>query len=149
MGIFGIKTRKEKEAEAAKLRAAKREEEILESIEYWDSYKCRQELEAYEKGQRSHFTYKIVSAIKNKRSQLGYEAGLRYKRSELDKKIAAKQAEIERLRNRDPWTYSGGDGYHFRFRSTENDKRMASEVSLAERELARLQRERDNVGKEW
>jgi hypothetical protein len=32
MGIFGIKTRKEKEAEAAKLRAAKREEEILALI---------------------------------------------------------------------------------------------------------------------
>lgn len=148
MGLFGIKTRKEKQAEAERLRKAKNESDLLESIEYWSYEKCYDELKAYESGRRD-FSRRVVEKIKNKKSQLARERGEHNRRRELDRKIAAKEAEIERLKARDPWTYTAGGGMYMKFRSTQTDAAMAAEVKSAERELARLRMERNNIGKEW
>ena len=149
MGLFGIKTRKEKQAEAEKANTAKVESELLESIDYWPHEKCYDELKAYENGQRSNYSRRVIEKIRNRKQKLAREIGDHNKRRDLDKKIAAKEAEIKRLKERDPWTYSVGGGMYMKFRSTENDKRMAEEVQLAERELARLKMQRDNIGKEY
>ena len=148
MGIFGIKTRKEKQAEAERLRKAKDESELLGSIKYWSHAKCYDELEAYEKGNRPNYSWKVIEAIKKQKQKEATESMNHRKRLDLDKKIAAKKAEIERLKARDPWTYyGGGGGMYMKVRSTTTDEAMAAEVRAAERELARLQNERNNIGK--
>lgn len=146
MGLFGIKTKKEKAAEAEKAKKAAEEEALIADIKYWPREQCKRELKAIEDGKRD-YSYSVRSAIKSRHTHLCIEAGEDAKRREYDRKIAAQEKEISTLKGRSPWTVAGGAGGWVATRSTESDKKYYGEIDRAEQELRRLQRERDNVGK--
>ena len=148
MGLFGIKTRKEKEAEARAQRE-REDEALIKEIKHWSREHCKRELDAIKAGRRD-YSYSVRSAIDSRHSQCCYEDGLAARRREADRKIEAQRKEVDRLKGRSIWDGPyGGEGAYIATTSTTKIDRMKREVSSAERELARLQRERDNIGKGW
>ena len=109
MGLFGIKTKKEKAAEAEKAKKAAEEEALIADIKYWPREQCKRELKAIEDGKRD-YSYSVRSAIKSRHTHLCIEAGEDAKRREYDRKIAAQEKEISTLKGRSPWTVAGGAG---------------------------------------
>ena len=145
MGLFGIKTKKEKAAEERARKAAE-DQELIDDIKYWTREMCKRELDAIKAGKKE-YSYSVKSAISSRHTELCIADGEAAKRREYDRKIAAQEKEISTLKGRSPWTVAGGAGGWVATRSTESDKKYYGEINRAEQELRRLQRERDNVGK--
>lgn len=150
MGLFGIKTKKEKAAEAAAAKAKQeaRDKEMIEGIRYWDYDMCAKAIKDAEAGTRT-YSRKVLEAIKNRKYEAARENAEWRERRELDKKIEAQEKEVSRLKGRSPWQVTGGAGGYFAVRSTDNDKRMQEEVDRAEAEVRKLKKQRENVGKNW
>ncbi len=151
MGLFGFGKKKKAAAEAAKAAAAKKEKDLLDSIKYWDYDRCRKELEAYENGDRDHYSYRVVEAINNRKFKLGRESVNRMERRNIDAKIAEAQARVNRLQekyNNHGWSGAGSDGYYFATTSTSKIAEIKRELDSAKRELENLRRQRDSIGRD-
>ena len=148
MGLFGIKTRREKEAEARAQRE-KKDKALIGEIKHWLRETCKRELDAIEAGRRD-YSYSVRYEIEKRYKQCCYEDGLAARRREADRRIESQRKEVDRLKGRSIWDgpYGGAGGW-IATTSTTKIERMRAETESAERELRRLQRERDNIGKEW
>lgn len=136
MGLFGFKTRKEKLAEAE---AARKEKELIEEIKHWDRKECREALK-----NKSKYSYKVISAIKERETKLFLEAKDNAKQNkiyDLQRQISAKEAEIRRIENDKSihWNNSYSDGYRLGYADlTGQINSQRSEVQRLRNEISRL-----------
>lgn len=136
MGLFGIKTRKEKLAEAE---AARKEKELIEEIKHWDRRKCQEALK-----NKSKYSSKVRRAIEDRERDLFLDARANAKQNkiyDLQRQISAKEAEIRRIENDKSihWNNSYSDGYRLGYADlTGQINSQKSEVQRLRNEISRL-----------
>ena len=136
MGWFGIKTRKEKLAEAEK---ARKEKELIEEIQHWDRKECKEALK-----KKSEYSYNVRRAIEKRETELSLGARANAKQSkiaDLERQIRAKEAEISRIENDKSirWNNSYSNGY--RLGTADLTGQIAEDkgrISMLRREISNL-----------
>lgn len=134
MGLFGIKTRKEKLAEA---QAARKEQQLIEEIQDWDFKQCK---EALKKGGYSYEVHLAIEKRATKLERAGRERNIDNKIASLTSQIRAKEARISQLENA-PLKWENV-GYGMKTANiTEQYDNNKSEIRRLQREISDLKRQ--------
>ena len=136
MGLFGIKTRKEKQREAAE--KAREIAKLLEEVETWDRKKCEKEKN------NSKYPSEVRRAIDKRATKLFLEMKDNNKRNKiyaLEQQFRAKEAEISRIENDKSirWNNSYSNGY--RLGTADLTGQIAEDkgrISMLRREISNL-----------
>ena len=139
MGLFGIKSRKEKLAEAEE---AREEKELIEEIMDWDRRKCKEALK-----NKSKYTYNVICAIKERERDLFLDSKDNAKQNkiyDLQRQISEKEEEIRSIENDKSihWDNSYSNGYRLGSADlTGQINSKKSEVQRLRNEIASLRRQ--------